>query len=198
MGYLSCTSDFFFFNDALFVPVLRINQEVMWWAVLAASCSLREKRALSPPRPCHLQDGQQENSVLNTTSQQMFALVQSVQTSNWIHCHVLSSAARTLGMTVIKNTLVQTLIKPATNYRGLVQLAAAVSSVTEQLSCLVNDITCLGSEIAVGWWKLNQHVLMFFQQTTGNLARLSVGKIFFQPNRWSTESRSPLCNWVLW
>lgn len=53
-------------------------------------------------------------------------------------------------MTVIINTLVQTLIKPATNYRGLVQLAAAVSSVTEQLSCLVNDITCLGSEIAVG------------------------------------------------
>lgn len=25
------------------------------------------------PRPCHLQDGQQENSVLNTTSEQMFA-----------------------------------------------------------------------------------------------------------------------------
>lgn len=67
-----------------------------------------------------------------------------------IHCHLLSSAARTLGMTLIINILVQTLIKPATNYRGLVQLAAAVSSVTEQLSCLVNDITSLGIEIAVG------------------------------------------------
>lgn len=51
---------------------------------------------------------------------------------------------------MIINTLVQTLIKPATNYRGLVQLAAAVSSVTEQLSGLVNDITCSGSEITVG------------------------------------------------
>lgn len=51
---------------------------------------------------------------------------------------------------MIINTLVQTLIKPATNYRGLVQLAAAVSGVTEQLSCLVNDITCLDSEITVG------------------------------------------------
>lgn len=172
-----------FLKHCLVRGCTQINQKVICWAVLAVSCSLREKRALSPPRPCHLQDGQQENSVLNTTSQQMFALVQSVQTSNWIHCHVLSSAARTLGMTVIINTLVQTLIKPATNYRGLVQLAAAVSSVTEQLSCLVNDITCLGSEIAVGWWKLNQHVLMFFQQTTGNLAQLSGGKIFFQPNR---------------
>lgn len=51
---------------------------------------------------------------------------------------------------MIINTLVETLIKPATNYGGLVQLAAAVSGVTEQLPCLVNDITCLGSEIAVG------------------------------------------------
>lgn len=87
-----------------------------------------------PPRSCHLPDGRQANSVPDTTSQQMFALVQSVQTSNWIHCHVLSAAARTLGMTAIINTLVQTLIKTATNCRGLVQLAAAVSGVTAQLS----------------------------------------------------------------
>lgn len=53
-------------------------------------------------------------------------------------------------MSVIINTLVETLIKPATDYEGLVQLAAAVSGVTEQLPCLVNDITCLGSEIADG------------------------------------------------
>lgn len=147
-------------------------------AVLTASCSLKEQSPPSPHSPCHLQDGRQQNCVLDTTSQQMFAPVQSVQTSDWIHCRVLSSAARTLGMTVIINTLVQTLIKAATNYRGLVQLAAAVSRVTEQLPCLVNGITCLGSEIAAFWWKLDQHLLMFTQQTTGDLAWLSTGRIF--------------------
>lgn len=50
---------------------------------------------------------------------------------------------------MIINTLVETLIKPAPNCRGQVQLAAAVSCVTEPLWCLVNDITCLGSEITV-------------------------------------------------
>lgn len=163
--------------------------------------SYGRKEGTQPPPPsasCHLENDRQENSVLNATSQQMFALVQSVQTSNRIHCHVLSLAARTLGMTVIINTLVPTLIKPAANYRGLVQLAAAVSAVTEQLSCFVNDITCLSSENAVGWWKLNQHTLMFFQQTTGNLAWQRVGKIFSQPNRGCTASLSCQCNWVLW
>lgn len=155
---------------------IQMKQEAMCRALLEASWKKKRKKEYSSPltphprpRPCHLQDGQQENSVLNTTSQQMFAPVQSVQTSNWIHCHVLSSAARTLGMTVIINTLVQTLIKPATNCRGLVQLAAAVSSVkqlSEQLSCLVNDRTCLGSGVTVSWWKLSQHVLIFFQRST--------------------------------
>lgn len=149
---------------------IQMKQEAMSRAVHAASWRKESTQPHPHLRSCHLQDGQQENSVLNTTSQQMFAPVQSVQTSNWIHCHVLSSAARTLGMTVIINTLVQTLIKPATNYRGLVQLAAAVSSVkqlSEQLSCLVNDRTCLGSGVAVSWWKLSQHVLIFFQWFTG-------------------------------
>ena len=50
---------------------------------------------------------------------------------------------------MIINTLVETLIKPAPNCRGQVQLAAAVSRVAEPLWCLVNDITCLGSEITV-------------------------------------------------
>lgn len=156
MGDLNCMCFFCVCAD-LFVSPLRSSRR--WYAEQLLQhlvlLKKREHSAPHPPRSCHLQDGRQENSVLNTTSQQMFALVQSVQTSNWIHCRVLSSAARTLGMTVIINTLVQTLIKPATNYRGLVQLAAAVSSVTEQLSCLVNYITCLGSEIAVGRWKLN-------------------------------------------
>lgn len=158
MGDLNCMY-FVCVCAALFVSALRSSRR--WYVEqLLRHLVLLKKREHSaphphPPRSCHLQDGRQENSVLNTTSQQMFALVQSVQTSNWIHCRVLSSAARTLGMTVIINTLVETLIKPATNYRGLVQLAAAVSSVTEQLSCLVNYITCLRSEIAVGRWKLN-------------------------------------------
>lgn len=55
-----------------------------------------------------------------------------------------------LGVSVIINTLVQTLIKPATKYRSLLQLAAAIRSVTERPLCLVNDITYLGIEVAVG------------------------------------------------
>lgn len=69
------------------------------------SISFSEKKgALGPRRPRHLWDAQQENGVPNATSQQMFAPVQSVQTSRRIHRRVLSSAARTLGMSVIINT----------------------------------------------------------------------------------------------
>lgn len=99
-----------FWKSCLVSVSAQINQDVMCRAlsrnILFFLSENRERPPPLPSRPCHLQDGRQQNRVLNTTSQQMFAPVQSVQTSNWIHCHVLSSAARTLGMTVIINTLV--------------------------------------------------------------------------------------------
>lgn len=112
MADLSCAS--YFKKAALFLSALRSTRRWCAERFLATSCSFSQwTETPLPPhsRPCHLQDGRQQNRVLDTTSQQMFAPVQSVQTSNWIHCHVLSLAARTLGMTVIINTLVQTLIK---------------------------------------------------------------------------------------
>lgn len=84
-----------------------------------------------------------------------------------------AAAAEPLGMTVIINTLVQTLIKTATNCRGSGPVGGGGCQQCDRTAFLVNDITCLRGGrrgeggIAVSRRKLNRRVLMFFHRCHG-------------------------------
>lgn len=65
---------------------------------------------------------------------------------------VAAAAAEPLGMTVIINTLVQTLIKTATNCRGSGPVGGGGCQQCDRTAFLVNDITCLrGGRRGVVW-----------------------------------------------